>query len=277
MSKTKKPQGKCVFCNGTGLTKEHIFSDWLKTLLTRTADYGVLYRQNQIDPSGRETLRTASDRESGSVHSRRVRVVCRSCNIGWMSDMVKFAKPVSAMMIDGTATSLDRTQMTALASWVTLASMMAEFSVTKEQRIERIIPADDLDYIRQHHRPPPTWVVFLGRYDGRTWGPIRFHRHRYYPYAPESTTPIVEQRLKPFRFQVTTYNLEHLLVQTFCTQDSTMASLYNDCPRPASLIRIWPPDLLDAQWPAGPALDDGEAQHLADEFYEAVQDAHRHM
>ena len=35
MSKKSKAQGKCIFCGGEGLTKEHVWPNWIKSVLPR--------------------------------------------------------------------------------------------------------------------------------------------------------------------------------------------------------------------------------------------------
>jgi len=35
-----KPHGRCIFCGGTGLSKEHIWSDWLSGLIPRNDEHG---------------------------------------------------------------------------------------------------------------------------------------------------------------------------------------------------------------------------------------------
>jgi hypothetical protein len=273
VSLSKKPQGKCVFCENTGLTKEHVFSSWLGDLLPKTANYDSYYREYDMDPiTGQHLRKAVTDLKPGSLNSYRVRIVCRGCNSGWMSDVVAQGKLPSTLLIEGTATTLDRDHMTALATWVTLATMMWDCDGSDK----RVVPANDFRFIMNRKTPPPSWVVFLGRYDGKTWGPIRGHRHRFTPRVQEGYLPLVIPRVKRMGFQVTTYNLSHLLVQTFCTQDQELASHFMNYPRPDSLICIWPPGLRDAKWPAGPGLDDDESQHLADGFYHAVMRAGGH-
>jgi hypothetical protein len=208
----------------------------------------------------------------GSLHSKSVRVVCKKCNSGWMSSIVNRAKPVSSPMINGSATSLNQDQMTALAAWVTLATMMAEFDGYEE----RVIPAEDLVLIRQTKTPPRHWFVSIGRYDGKAWGPIRYNRHRAYPQLGPEVPAEITPECKSLAFQVTTYNLKHLLVQTFCSRDVNAVVRYLAYPYPAGVFRIWPPLETAIQWPTGPGLQDNEAQLFADGFYHSVMSRSGH-
>jgi hypothetical protein len=263
--------GKCIFCNNTGLTKEHIFSDWLKRLLPVAPNHNTCLREYSVDPStGLGTTKLTYGRKQGAIHSRKVRVPCASCNNGWMSRVVNLARPISTQLISGNAVPLHRNQMTALATWVTLASMMAEFSHAKE----RIVPVEDYVYIREHQTPPPSWVILLGRYDGVSRMPMKYNIHRFMPKIKVGSAIIVDPEIKRAWSLITTYNLKHFFVQVFCTQDPGLRLFYSNHPRPAGLIRVWPPDLQAAIWPAGPGLNDEKYRFVLNDFYQAIMPAH---
>lgn len=87
-----KPPGKCVFCSGIGLTKEHVFSDWLKKLIPKTADQSDMFAGMHFNARASEfgfhnppQIR----RRQGSSQQRKKRIVCLKCNIGWMSETVE--------------------------------------------------------------------------------------------------------------------------------------------------------------------------------------------
>jgi hypothetical protein len=81
---TNLQRNRCIFCGGTGATKEHIVSDWI----------------NDVLPGPFEVVKQSGD---GSVRSWSLRkldltakVVCKRCNETWMSDIVGQARPVVA-------------------------------------------------------------------------------------------------------------------------------------------------------------------------------------
>src|SRR5437016_6546602 len=98
--KTKKVPGRCVFCDGTGLTKEHIWSDWLKDVIPPTEDHVNTDIVIHPDHNARVALVTPSQRKrQGGLNTRKMRNVCGGCNGGWMKTIVDRAKPFAEWMI----------------------------------------------------------------------------------------------------------------------------------------------------------------------------------
>jgi hypothetical protein len=269
----RKPPGRCVFCGGPGLTKEHVWSNWLKKLLPGMPHHDSWRRRNTEDPaSGLARWEGAVERKQGPIHSRRYRVVCGNCNKGWMSRVVQRAKAPSESLITGVPAVLGRAQMTDLATWATLATIMSEFDGWGS----RVIPEADLSFVRRRETPPPSWVVFCGKYDGAASSTMLYSRHRADPKWWDGRARVADPDVQRSRFVVMTYNLRHLLFQAFCTEDPALAGQYRDFPRPAGLARLWPADLPESAWPPGPALGDGEMLELANGFYHAHMRAHGH-
>jgi hypothetical protein len=72
--------GRCIFCGGRGLTKEHVWPKWLRGAL----DPSITTPRHFYSTSGFGRRRSYTHR-SGSIESRRMRIVCERCNTGWMS------------------------------------------------------------------------------------------------------------------------------------------------------------------------------------------------
>src|SRR5215831_12421472 len=125
MAKRKKDSagrtipGKCIFCDGFGLSKEHVWSDWLKDVLPSTPHYDTWWRANTIDFSDwSPSFETSVRRRPGPLRSLKKRVVCQKCNREWMSTVVSRAKSAAREMILGSAIRLSRDEMTNIATWV---------------------------------------------------------------------------------------------------------------------------------------------------------------
>lgn len=269
-----QPPRKCVFCGNMGVTKEHVFSNWMRQVLPDTPIYDDSYRKHGINGLGQTSLATSFKRKGGSCNSQTVSVVCEGCNSGWMSSVVDKAKPTAREMILGNAVMLDRSQMTAIATWVTLAAMMEEFTTNAD----RAVPEYDLMIMKNNQLPPPAWTVFIGLYIGTAWQPIHTFRHRVMPEWIDGGV-IVNNHPSAVRRRtlITTYNLKHLLIQVFCTHDVEMENLYLEFPRPSGTLKIWPPtDLSCAIWPPMMSVGDPEAKQFADGFYHSQLLPHGH-
>ena len=100
MAKTPKrsnlrPPGRCIFCGGGGLSKEHMWADWLHAYIPRIAPEHRT-RSTLIHLENQEI---STQRRAGDPHSRRIRCVCGPCNNGWMSALQEKTKPFMVPML----------------------------------------------------------------------------------------------------------------------------------------------------------------------------------
>jgi hypothetical protein len=153
--KNLRPPGKCLFCGGGAvpgnpMTKEHIWSDWVQKILPRLPS-------RTEGHSGKNVKHF-----QGDVGTKKVRVVCRECNGGWMRNIVDAAKPYAKKLIDGDTFQLDLTGQRALTNWIALSALMAN-RITKSRHQ---IPPDDIAYFYARHEAPPHWFVGIGHFVG---------------------------------------------------------------------------------------------------------------
>src|SRR5258706_8629356 len=111
-----RPPGKCIFCDQGGLSKEHMWADWLRDYIPRAMLEHII-GEVAIFPDKRELTRK---RRAGDPHSRKIRCVCEECNNEWMSQLQEDAKPFLLPMLTGIHTSLRRKGQTTLAAWVAM-------------------------------------------------------------------------------------------------------------------------------------------------------------
>ena len=107
---------------------------------------------------------------SGEPQSGRLRVVCASCNNGWMSDLQQEAKPHLLPLIKGETYLLHRNDQKTLAAWIAMFAMVAEH----------------VDKIALAHRPrlrSPSW-------NAHTYG------HRLVWIFAHRTHPVIRSPLK---------------------------------------------------------------------------------
>jgi hypothetical protein len=103
----QKQAGRCVFCGGHGLSKEHVFSEWLKRVFPATASHSQQTIHATLDLyTGEAFVHPNFKDRQGSFHSRKIRNVCAKCNNGWMSGIVDRAKPIVGPMMSDEAAAL---------------------------------------------------------------------------------------------------------------------------------------------------------------------------
>jgi hypothetical protein len=129
----KQSPRRCIFCGGTGLSKEHIWSDWLGKIIPRSDDHSQSIIRDVPGPDRIRIVEPFLYSHQGSMNSRKLRNVCKKCNNGWMSAIVNRAKPSAEMIRD-------------LAAWISLSSVMAEFTDLRTA----VIPATDRKHLWIH-------------------------------------------------------------------------------------------------------------------------------
>jgi hypothetical protein len=126
----------CIFCGALPLTQEHIFPRWLTKILTAAVVGAVTSERTNSSAAGA----TQQHWPATDVASYTVRVVCASCNNGWMSHVEGQAQAVLASMVAGEATTLSQAAQLDLATWTAMKGYVVEYALgdvivaTQQQR-----------------------------------------------------------------------------------------------------------------------------------------------
>ncbi len=117
----------CIFCGAARLTREHVFPRWLVTILTSDVVGPDVTSERTRRTSGgaTETQRWAAV----DVASHTVRVVCATCNSGWMSEIEARAQAVLSTMVAGERTSLSPAAQMDVAAWTALKGYIVEYAL----------------------------------------------------------------------------------------------------------------------------------------------------
>jgi hypothetical protein len=167
----EKPQRLCIFCQGLGLSKEHIWSEWTRDLIGQSAASG--HRNiTKFAANGRVHQR----RTNGGLDTAKLRVVCKTCNNGWMSGLDSNVKVFGSALLTGTSTSLDATDQIALSRWLIMKMMVTEHAIAREVPV--VSTQNDRARIREGKWPlDHQWRIWIAM---QPLGPTsrRFVRHR---------------------------------------------------------------------------------------------------
>jgi hypothetical protein len=239
--KPRKP-GRCIFCNSTGLSKEHVFSDWLKEFIPVVpSSTQTIFRESFPGPGLVEGFQIVKPRQ-GNFNQIKVRNVCRPCNNGWMASIVSRSKVFVAKMIRSKPVTLNRQNQTDVAAWIALVSIMAEFTDPTSAGILD----QDRKAILKNKCPPSSWLIYIGGYSGTKWG--KFHyRHYGFRFFFEKV---------PKTLQSTTFTIDSLLIHAFSSTESTMVSDYRSNHVHSGLFQLWPLTTDSLDCPVGAVVGD---------------------
>ena len=125
--KHRKGHREGAFCGGFKMSREHLFPNWLKKRFPR--DDKTTHTTASFEwPENIITKEPMERRQHGRGHvgSLKVKVVCETCNSGWMSALEEPTKPVLTPLITGERSDLPTKVQLTLATWATKTSMTAE-------------------------------------------------------------------------------------------------------------------------------------------------------
>jgi len=238
----------CIYCGQPARSREHIVA-------TRFID--VL----REDPRGlplpvmlTATLPDGTRRRIGGKKTKRGKYtleyttrVCANCNSGWMNRIDDAAFPSVADMVRGKQVSLDGAARAAIAAWMCKVAVTARSAPHSPLPIER----DWTDWLYTHHSAPPTWYVWIGRYEGTQPWWYQPHDVRI-ELGPGSASPPPGMNLVRPNGVLATLVIGYLIAQVFGV--SGLGQLQNP-DREVDFPLIWPGS-TDLVWPPPHHIDD---------------------
>lgn len=120
-------------------------------------------------------------RQGGAI-TKKIRVVCKKCNNGWMSQLEDLAKPILTPLIVGEPIVLNRDQQRIVAEWITLKMMVSEHNIPPDV----ILPQIDRDNFFTDRTIPPYFHIWVISSNSEKWR-SRYIRHN----ATFSLPPVV--------------------------------------------------------------------------------------
>jgi hypothetical protein len=247
-----KPAKQCVFCGKTGVTKGHIWPDWLSKVLPRVGTHNeqVVGAVHTFEPKmkGPEFKRVV---RPGHAGGRKPRNSCADCNGGWMSRIEQRAKAYATPLIQGTTCALDERGQRALAALLCLITVRTEFAELNTISVSK----EDRDWLREKMEPPPLWQIWIARYIG-TEPENHWCRHFGMQLVP---SPDVKLETPECNTQTTTLVLGQLCAHAFSSSVFPEFSGYK-----TPLCRIWPLAGWDIFSSALPRVADDDIISLAE-------------
>src|SRR5258708_4298952 len=153
---------RCAFCDEPAkLTKEHLWPKWTRKHLRYS---GQRHQQAFIvwgDEGTTERRRTYG----GDARNSGPKAPCGACNGGWMGGVEIAAQPFLTPLIKGNSIILGEAGQKAVATWVTMKTMVAEYFDPKQIAV----PLEERQYLRDHLRPPDNWRIWIGNYEREKW------------------------------------------------------------------------------------------------------------
>jgi hypothetical protein len=186
----------CVFCGYQGkLHNEHAWPHWIREVLPDGHVKGYATQHQIAVGTGKVTEATPTLRVKAA--DREVKVVCRTCNGGWMSDLENAAKPLLKTLILGEPPNLSESNQTLIAFWAAKTAMMLQFLHPLDIRG---VPAAHYQHVYTEKAAPPTMRIWLSAASDRFYRTAHYTRGRRLPKGRElllpASLPMTDQELR---------------------------------------------------------------------------------
>jgi hypothetical protein len=219
-----------VFCGETGVTKGHVWPDWLNNVLPYTATHheqatGIFSTFTPDVPGPPKSFR----QRQGHARSRKPRNTCGKCNGGWMSRIESDVIPIATPLILGRQCRVTEEGQRKPAAFLCLVSMRTEYLGEL-----RAIPPEDRRYLMEHFEPPALWFVWIARYAGNK-PDEHWSRYCGMQLCSEGTGPVSEVGPEHCNTQVTTMVLGKLCTHVFSSTETPVLGYEG-----IRMTRIWP-------------------------------------
>ena len=119
---------KCVFCNSSEKSKEHIFAQWMRDYFEEKDFTNVLHLETPED-NLLDSLKSGLSKGTESSYGYTTNKVCENCNTGWMSQLEEKVKSIITESpiklkrgID--ELTLDQKNSHLLANWITVKALL---------------------------------------------------------------------------------------------------------------------------------------------------------
>ena len=225
---------RCVFCGKRPVTREHVWPDWILSLLCDNLTYTnvVVTREGTTYTGTRPEL--------------KVKRVCGDCNHKWMSQMESAVQPVLEPMIMGRApVTLAPASKFALAQWAMKTALVLDLCHSAGKRV---FPSGLYPSFFQRRIPPKECAVWAMAYRGEGVE-LRGFATPLTSALPAAYTRdgIVEAGGARVKGALVTIQLNRAVLQMAMFGSGAVPVIMAN--EPPGSIRIWPKQTSTTDWP----------------------------
>lgn len=95
----------------------------------------------------------------GDVITKKIRVVCKKCNSGWMSRIEEAVKPILLKLINGTANIITPLEQKNVHNWIMMKAIISEHS----EKDLNVTPIKDRKEFYENTTIPDYFGIYIGK------------------------------------------------------------------------------------------------------------------
>lgn len=260
MSKMKNEVAYCIFCGRPGVTKQHLWPDWMKAVVPRHgSEHSQEITRFSTSIPGVVVMQPELHGKRGPFGARKIRKVCGPCNSGWMSRLETSAKQCLTDLMLGNDISINAANQSALAAWGAMISVIAEYTDIPTQSI----PVEHRRHLMEHGTPPEGWFIWIAAYKGENW------KQRYRHHGLAASTKADVHLVRPaYNTQFSTFVVGSLFLHTASTTLPISPSFFSSLD--GQISKIWPPNTTSVEFSGRDAMSDDCADRVADFLFNSL-------
>jgi hypothetical protein len=237
----RKQPRKCIFCARGNLSKEHVWPAWAAEHLP-----DAVARDETLQTVVGSDAQTQTDSRPGSLKHKKLRVVCASCNSGWMSVIENDAKCVVMPMMLGQCLLLDESAQRLLARWIVLKIMVVDQSPPEAA----VISPEERKAFMEQGAMPERLHIELASCGEAPWDTAMAKRTaNLFPMEKRPSDLIAAEGRK--NIQTTTFGIGQLVVHCIA-RAADAVNLAEMVVFSKPLIKLWPLTGSAIIWPPKP-------------------------
>lgn len=252
-----QPAFKCIFCaTNNANSREHFYSRWMHELLpsgTKGAYSGQIIHQH---PKTHAINNQYERIKPGELYSKKMKVVCATCNNTWMSKLESAVKPLLAPIIKGEPVTLGASDLKVVAQWATLKTIICEHDTA----LTEVTPQEERTAFMDDYSIPSYFNIYLLSHNSASRiGHVR--TTHTLAQTTEGPFPPLEGRQKNTQ-QISVILGNAMLHVNAARVHGIQIEDWLYMPAIVSR-RIWPPNTTQLSWPSAPVLSDNQMRELA--------------
>lgn len=238
------------------MSKEHFWSQWMKEFLSSGTDLTHVH-EIYTSEAKKPSKKTFHSTKQGDVITKKIRVVCRKCNSGWMGSLEEKVKPILIKLIENSVTSLLAIEQKLLSKWITMKALVAEHSEGGTQ----ITPIQDRKAFYLHQFIPSYFSIYIGVHN--TSSRSGFVRHSI-ALSPSKSLEKNVKELNSKGLVKNTQSISFICGKLFIYILASRVDGINIRDRCdlSPMVRICPKEKDRIEWPISPSLSEIELSDI---------------
>ena len=151
-------QKLCIFCQNSGLSKEHFWPNWLRDYLDTSPSDKHTTEVYSGEVNSKAELENKLER-SGNLITKKFRVVCAKCNSGWMSKLEEKIKPIIVSVLKNQDITLNSDEILLFSKWIIMKVMVAE----QNHQGTQVTPNSDLKSFYDTNEIPDYYRIYISK------------------------------------------------------------------------------------------------------------------